>query len=97
MSDRLDTIEARLIAIELFVRSILASMVSRSTDPIGDLDRMASEFRSSTGFLQITGAGDDHAEHMRDLIRARGDENFAAIVSRIFRDIEIEAARASKN
>jgi hypothetical protein len=98
MTDRIDSLEARMVAIEMFVRAMLTGMISRAVDPLGELDRLADDFRVSTGFLQITGgAGDDHSERMRDLIRARGDENFDAIRSRLYRDLEIEAARASKN
>ena len=96
MTDRLDNLEARMIAVEMFIRAIFTGMVSRAADPIGELDRMAQDFRSSTGFIRITGAGDEHAEHMRDLIRARGDENFDAIRARVLRDFEIEASKAGR-
>jgi hypothetical protein len=96
MTDRLDNLEARMIATEIFVRSILTGMVARSADPIGEIDRMAEQFRESSGFIVIAGSDDDQAERMRDLIRARGIEYFDAVRSRIFRDIEIEAAKAGK-
>jgi hypothetical protein len=74
---------------------MLSGMVASRRDPIGEVDRMADEFRSSCTFLQI-GEGDDRAEMMRKLIVARVDENFDAIGNRVLRDVEIEAAGAGK-
>jgi hypothetical protein len=96
MTDRIDDLEARMVAIELFIRSILASMVARSGDPLSEIERMADEFLSSARYLDVRGTGEDHAEKMLALIRARADENFDAIRGRIFREFEIEAAKAGK-
>jgi hypothetical protein len=97
MTDRFDDLESRTVATELFIRAILTAMVSSAMDPIGEIERMADEFRASVGYMRVEGAPDDHAEKMLALIRARADDNFSAVRGRIFRDVEIEAGRASKN
>ena len=91
-----DHIEARLIALEMLFRGMLAGMVSRARDPIAEVDRMRDEFLSTSTFLRI-GDGDDRAERMREAIVARVNEIFDAIQNRMLRDVEVEAARASKN
>ena len=88
-------LEARQIALELLLRALLSGMISRTADPIAEVTRIADEFHTSVGWLRV-GSGDDHAELMRDLIRAKVDENFDAIRNRVLRDVEIEAANAGK-
>jgi hypothetical protein len=96
MTYRLDNLEARMIAMEMFIRAILTGMVARAADPIGEIERMADEFKSSIGFMRVEGAPEDHAEKMLALIRARADENFDAIRARMLRDIEVQAAQAGR-
>jgi hypothetical protein len=88
-------LEARLIALEMLFRGMLAGIISKAFDPVAEVERMAEEFRSTANCLRV-GAGDDHAEHMRGLIVARVDEIFDAIRGRVLRDAEIQAARAGK-
>jgi hypothetical protein len=96
MTDKLDHIEARMIANEMFIRAIMCGIVARATDPVADLEKWADQFRETVGFLRITGVNDDHSERLRDLIRTMGDGNFDAIRSRLFREIEIEAAKSGQ-
>ncbi len=95
MTEQQQHLEARLIALELLFRGMLAGISSRCADPVADVERMRDEFNSTAAGLRI-GAGDDHAERMRELIVARVDENFTAIRDRVLRDMEIEAAKAGK-
>jgi hypothetical protein len=101
MLTRAEEIEARLIALEMLFRGMLAGMVSGCSNPIAEVDRMAEEFRSSTGLLRVDVEGgapdhDDHAEKMRAVILAKVDENFEAIRGRAMRALEIEAASAGR-
>jgi hypothetical protein len=91
-----EQLEARLIALEMLFRGMLAGMVKNCVDPIGEVDRMAQEFRTSAGFLSVEGAPDDHAEKMRAIIMAKVDENFDGIRGRVIRNLEIEAAKAGR-
>lgn len=80
--EQFDLLEARLIALEMLFRGMLAGIVSTKPDPVGEVDRMQKEFRSTSLFLQI-GNGDDHADRMSELIMARVDEIFDAIRARV--------------
>lgn len=90
-----DHLQARLIALELLFRAMLAGMVSKAMNPIGEIDRMQDEFTSSATCLRF-GTGDDHAERMRELVAAFVASNFDSIRSRVTRDAEIEAAQAGR-
>ena len=87
---QLEGIEARLIALDMLFRGMLTGIVLQCPDAIAEVERMRLEFNSTSSFLRIGGAGvgDDHAEHMRELITARVDEIFDAIRNRVLRDAE---------
>jgi hypothetical protein len=88
-----DHFQARLIALELLFRGMMTGLVSKTADPIADIDRMEEEFRSSSSFLRF-GVEDDHAELIRELVVGFIGKNFDAIRSRVLHDAEIEAAKA---
>ncbi|WP_256807777.1 hypothetical protein [Bradyrhizobium sp. Bra64] len=88
-----DHIEARAIALELFVRAILANMISARPDPLGDIEEMRDQFHRNLLLLQ--GAeSEERAERITALIRAKVDQNLDEIRNRVLRGIEIEAAAA---
>lgn len=88
-----DHYQARLIALELLFRGMLTGLVSQALSPIGEVDRMEEEFRSTVRFLRM-GAGDDHAEAIRQLVKVYVDKNFEAIRERVIHNAQIEAAQA---
>ncbi|WP_038388779.1 hypothetical protein [Bradyrhizobium elkanii] len=92
----LEYLEARLIALELLFRGMLSGLVEDRPDPIGDVDRMEDEFRSTVGFTKF-GDDDERAERIRTLTIAMVKSNFAAVRSRALRQIELEAAGKPKN
>jgi len=96
MTNHLDANEARLIALEMLFRAMLTGFISKSFNPIAEVDRMADEFRSTADCLRI-GAEDDHAEQMRELIVHFVGVNFEAIRGRVLRDAEMQAAQAGRN
>ncbi|QIG91982.2 hypothetical protein [Bradyrhizobium sp. 6(2017)] len=85
--------EARLIALELLFRGFLSGSVENSRDPIGEIDRMEEEFRSSIAWTRF-GDEDERAERIRANVVAMIQTNFDAVRARALRRIEIECAEA---
>jgi len=74
---------------------MLTGIVANRRDPVGEINRMADEFHSSSAGLRI-GLGDEHAERMRELIADCVDVNFEAIRGRVVRAAELEAAQVER-
>ncbi|MCP1915904.1 hypothetical protein J2R96_008384 [Bradyrhizobium elkanii] len=92
----MEYLEARLIALELLLRGMLTGLVEDCTDPIGEVDRMADEFRSTINFARF-GDDDDRADRIRALTITMINANFDAIRKRALRKIEVEAAGKTRN
>src|SRR5229473_676196 len=98
MSVDVEYLQARNIALELMMRSILTGLLMHTRDPFGELDRMSREFHAAIGSLQIDGADQEGAAQLRRSVMSVVDNNIAMLRHRIVAHAERQAAQAgSKN
>ena len=94
-----ERLEARVIALELLMRSLITSLCLHRPDPLGEVDRVLGEFRATAGLLQAdAGPGEDSERADRIVEAAIGytTSNLGAVRSRVLHAFERQAAAAGR-
>jgi hypothetical protein len=87
-----------MIALELFVRALMTNLMARCADPRGATDKAREHLLNCVGTFrfQTTGSSEERAERVIELIRAKLEETFDIVHTRLVDDAERQAAQAGK-